>query len=107
MKFRPKTKLRILVLMHESLIPPAKLEEGVVKEKQPWRTEYDVVSTLQGMGHEVYPVGLGSDLAVIGKAIEERKPHVTFNLLEEFDGRAIFDQHVVSYLELMKQPYTG
>jgi D-alanine-D-alanine ligase len=59
------------------------------------------------MGHEVYPVGLQSDLAVIGKAREEHKPHVAFNLLEEFDGHALFDQHVVSYLELLKQPYTG
>jgi D-alanine-D-alanine ligase len=27
--------------------------------------------------------------------------------LEEFHGVAIYDQHVASYLELMKQPYTG
>jgi D-alanine-D-alanine ligase len=59
------------------------------------------------MGHEVYPVGLQSDLAVISKAREEHKPHVAFNLLEDFDGHALFDQHVVSYLELLKQPYTG
>ena len=105
--FKPKTKLRIMVLLHEDLIPPQKIEDGVIKEKQPWRTEYDVISTLQSMGHEARACGLRSDLAVIGKSIEEQKPHVTFNLLEEFDGRAVFDQHVVSYLELVKQPYTG
>jgi D-alanine-D-alanine ligase len=88
-------------------MPPETLEEGVEKEKQPWRTEYDVITTLKSMGHEVYPVGLQSDLAVIAKAIEDHKPHVAFNLLEEFDGHALFDQHVVSYLELLKQPYTG
>ncbi len=32
---------------------------------------------------------------------------MTFNLLEEFDGYPLFDQHVVSYLELTKQKYTG
>ena len=32
---------------------------------------------------------------------------MTFNLLEEFDGYPHFDQHVVSFLELMKQKYTG
>src|SRR5688572_26997151 len=88
-------------------MPPESIPEGVEKESQPWRTEFDVISTLKAMGHEVYPVGLGSDLAVIGKAFEEHKPHIAFNLLEEFDGQALFDQHVVSYLELMKQPYTG
>jgi D-alanine-D-alanine ligase len=88
-------------------MPPDTIAEGVEKEKQPWRTEYDVITTLKSMGHEVYPVGLQSDLAVISKAREDHKPHVAFNLLEEFDGHALFDQHVVSYLELLKQPYTG
>jgi D-alanine-D-alanine ligase len=32
---------------------------------------------------------------------------VAFNLVEEFHGVALYDQHVVSYLELMQQPYTG
>jgi D-alanine-D-alanine ligase len=106
-KFKPKTKLRILVLLSQSLMPPDKLEEGVEIEKQPWRTEFDVISTLKSMGHEVYPVGLASDLAVIVKAKEEHKPHIAFNLLEDFDGQALYDQHVVSYLELIRQPYTG
>jgi D-alanine-D-alanine ligase len=96
-----------MVLLSQSLIPPETLPEGIEKEKQPWRTEYDVISTLKGMGHDVQPVGLGSDLAVIAKAREEHKPHIVFNLLEDFDGQALFDQHVVSYLELLGQPYTG
>jgi D-alanine-D-alanine ligase len=106
-RFQPKTKLRILVLLTQELMPPESIAEGVEKEKEPWRTEYDVITALKSMGHEVYPVGLQSDLAVIGNAREEHKPHVAFNLLEEFDGHALFDQHVVSYLELLKQPYTG
>ncbi len=107
MKFKPKTKLRVAVLLHEDLVPPATLEADVETEKKAWRTEYDVISTLKNMGHEVYPVALRSDLAVIGKTLEEHKPHVAFNLLEEFDGHALYDQHVVSYLELVRQAYTG
>jgi D-alanine-D-alanine ligase len=95
------------VLLSESLTPPEAIPEGVEKEKQPWRTEYDVISTLKSMGHEVSIAGLGSDLAVIAKAREEHKPHIAFNLLEDFEGQALFDQHVVSYLELLKQAYTG
>jgi D-alanine-D-alanine ligase len=59
------------------------------------------------MGHEVYPVGLYNQLNVIGDALMEHRPHVAFNLLEEFHGYPLYDQHVVSYLELMKQAYTG
>jgi D-alanine-D-alanine ligase len=88
-------------------MPPETIPDGVEKEKQPWRTEYDVITTLKSMGHEVYPVGLASDLAVIAKAREVNKPHIAFNLLEDFEGQALFDQHVVSYLELLKQAYTG
>jgi D-alanine-D-alanine ligase len=106
-RFKPKTKLRILVLLSQELMPPETIPEGVEKEKQNWRTEYDVISTLKSMEHEVHPVGLASDLAVIAKAREEHKPHIAFNLLEDFEGQALFDQHVVSYLELLKQPYTG
>ena len=95
------------MLLSQQLMPPETIPEGVEKEKQPWRTEYDVISTLKSMGHDVYPVGLQSDLAVISKAREEHRPHVAFNLLEDFDGHALFDQHVVSYLELLKQSYTG
>ena len=107
MKFKPKTKLRILVLLSQELMPPETIPEGVEKEKQLWRTEYDVISTLKSMDHDVYPVGLKSDLAVIANAREEHKPQIAFNLLEDFEGQALFDQHVVSYLELLKQPYTG
>ncbi|HEY2381050.1 MAG TPA: ATP-grasp domain-containing protein [Terriglobia bacterium] len=88
-------------------MPPDAIPDGVEKEKQLWRTEYDIISTLKSMGHDVYPVGLRSDLAVIANAREEHKPQIAFNLLEDFEGHALFDQHVVSYLELLKQPYTG
>jgi D-alanine-D-alanine ligase len=107
MSRKPRKKLRVIVLMHEDLIPPDTLDGVEDKEKELWRTEYDVVSTLRGMGHEVLPVGVRSELGVIGGSIEEHKPHVAFNLLEEFDGYPFFDQHVVSYLELKKQKYTG
>ncbi|MGH9901508.1 MAG: D-alanine--D-alanine ligase family protein [Pyrinomonadaceae bacterium] len=107
MRHQPKRKLRVIVLVQANLLPPDTLDGVEDKEKEPWRTEYDVVSTLRGMGHEVWPVEVRDELGVIREAIEEHKPHVAFNLLEEFDGYPLFDQHVVSYLELKKQSYTG
>jgi len=102
-----KRKLRIVVLVQEDLIPPDTLEGYAQKEIQLWKTEFDVNSTLKSMGHEAEPIGLSSDLAPIRKALEEYKPDIAFNLLEEFDGYPLFDQHVVSYLELGRQKYTG
>lgn len=99
-------RLRILVLMHEDLVPPDELSGRDLATAE-WKTEYDVVSTLKKLGHEVRPLGVKSDLGVIRTAIEEWHPHIAFNLLEEFDGVAIYDQNVVSYLELLHMPYTG
>ena len=103
----PFTKLRVMVLCHEDLVPPDSIEGLTPKEVAPFKTEWDVISTLKKMGHEVYPVGVYNNLGVIGNAILEHKPQIAFNLLEEFHGYPLYDQHVVSYLELMKQPYTG
>jgi D-alanine-D-alanine ligase len=107
MTFGPKKKLRIIVLVHEDLVPPDSLDGLSEKEKLEIKTEYDVTSTLRKMGHEVYPIGLYNQLNVIGNALIKHKPHIAFNLLEEFHGYPLYDQHVVSYLELMKQAYTG
>lgn len=102
-----KRKLRVIVLMHETLVPPESIEGLSDKQIAPWKTEWDVVSTLRSMGHEVHPVGFYDDLGVITNAIRDLKPHIAFNLAEDFDGNPLFDQHVVSYLELRKQRYTG
>ena len=100
-------KLRVLVLMHESLVPPASSEGFTEEEILEWKTEYDVVTTLRESGHEVLPLGVSDDLGEIRRAIVDWNPHIAFNLLEEFHGVGVYDHHVVSYLELMKQRYTG
>ena len=72
-----------------------------------WETEYDVCKHLRKLGHTVLPVGVRGELRTLRQAIHDFKPHIVFNLLEEFDGEAIYDQNVVSYLELLRIPYTG
>jgi D-alanine-D-alanine ligase len=100
-------KLRVLVLVHPDLIPPESPKGFSEREINEWKTEYDVVSTLRAAGHEVRPLGVYDELRPIREAFEEWKPHVVFTLLEEFRGQAAYDQNVVSYLELMRIPYTG
>lgn len=100
-------RLRILALMDKDLVPPDSIEELDDKAIEPFKTEYDVTAALYNLGHDVRPLGVSSDLGEIRQAIEEYRPHVVFNLLEEFSGEAVFDQNVVSFLELMRLPYTG
>jgi len=100
-------KLRILVAVHETLIPPETLKGHEQSEIDEWRTEYDVVSHLNKAGHDVRCIGLLDSLTELRTTIQEWRPHLVFNLLEEFDGIAKHDQHVVAFLELLRQPYTG
>ena len=107
MRYVAPKKMRIVVLVHEDLVPPDSIENVSDKEMAPWKTEFDVITTLREMGHDVHPVGVYSDLGVIRNAIEQTRAQICFNLLEEFHGYSLYDQHVVSYLELIRQPYTG
>ena len=99
--------LRVLLLTDENLIPDKPRRKLKGRDAELSKTEYDVLAALKKLGHEVTCAGVGSDLSVIRRAILRNKPHVVFNLVEQFDGLPFFDQHVVSYLELRAQKYTG
>jgi D-alanine-D-alanine ligase len=99
-------KLRVLALMHKELVPPEDTTGHDVGHAD-WKTEYDVSTTIQEIGHELHTLGVHDELHTVRTAIDERKPHIVFNLLEDFHDIPIFDQNVVSYLELLRVPYTG
>jgi D-alanine-D-alanine ligase len=102
-----RKKRRVLVLMHEEVVPPDSLRGQTRKDIDEFRTELDVIEGLEQLGHEVLKLGVGSDLGPIRQAFTELEPEIAFNLLVDFDGVAIYDQHVVGYLELLKKRYTG
>jgi D-alanine-D-alanine ligase len=99
-------KLRVLALVHKHLVPPADTT-GVDVINAEWKMEFDVTSTLEELGHEVKVAGIHDDLGAIRAAVEEFHPDILFNLLEAFADITTFDQNVVSYLELLRLPYTG
>jgi len=100
-------KLRVILLVHSTLMPPEDLVNLEDPRMEKFMTEYDVKSALMQLGHDVKVVGMYDDLAPIRSTIEEWQPDIVFNLLEEFAGNPAFDYYVVSYLEMMKVPYTG
>ena len=100
------TKLRVMTLCEKRLVPPdtAPPEEALAAD---WKMEYDVISTLKKRKHDVLVVGVDTDLTPIKPAIEEFKPDICFNLMYACADVGTFDQNVVSYLELLRVPYTG
>jgi D-alanine-D-alanine ligase len=100
-------KRRVLLLVHEALVPPEDVKDLTDEAFEEIATEWDVLGGLRKLGHEVRVVGLGDELGPLRAALDEFQPHVVFNLLEEFRGQAIFDAFVVGYLELNGVAYTG
>jgi D-alanine-D-alanine ligase len=100
-------KLKVLCLTHEDLVPPTDLASSESFHNEEWRTEQYIFATLNKLGHEVRMLGVRYDLGVIRSAVEEFRPDIVFNLLEEFHDQPLYDSNVVSYLELIPIPYTG
>jgi len=100
-------KLRVLVLMHRDFLPPESLRGLSEAQVDRMKTEIDVTEALRLLGHEVRELGVHDELRPLRDTIEEFRPEIVFNLLEEFQDQVVYDQHVVAYLELMRVPYTG
>lgn len=100
-------KRRIVVLVHEELVPPEDIKGMSDEEVAPFKTEYDVVSHLHNLGHEVRVLGLHDEIRPMRELIRSFEPHIVFNLLEEFREEAAFDHYIVAYLELLDVSYTG
>ena len=100
-------RYRVLLMVHEALVPPDDNTGLTEDEIDKFRTEFDTLTALRELGHEVLVVGIGDRLTELRGAIRDFGPHIVFNLLDEFSGIETYDHYVVAYLELKRQPYTG
>jgi D-alanine-D-alanine ligase len=99
-------KIKVLALVHSHLVPPDDTADLDVVNAE-WKMEFDVIETLRELGHDVTVLGVHDDLRPIRMSVESFEPHIVFNLLEAFADITTFDHNVVSYLELLRIPYTG
>jgi len=104
---RPRKKLSVVLLTDERLVPAGELSDYSEKQRLLRKAEFDVKRAVETLGHQFIAVGLSNDLSTLRGAIDAHKPDIVFNLAEDFGGISHFDQHVVSFLELLRQPYTG
>ena len=104
---RSKRPRRVLLMVHESFMPPDDVAAMEEDDYFAMKTECDVVHGLRQLGHDVQIVGLRDEIASLRRVLDEWRPHVVFNLLEEFKDQIVYDAHVVGYLELKGVKYTG
>ena len=100
-------KLRVLMLLNPEHVPPDSVKGLSEQESIAWKTGHDVLTALRKRKHDVRVLSVADELKPIRDEIETFKPHVVFNLLEQFHGETAYDQNVASYLELIRVPYTG
>ena len=84
--------LRILVLAHEDLLPPDSMKGFTDEEILEWKCEFDVLTTLQNIGHDAQIIGVRDDLGVIRQKLSDFNPHITFNLLDTASSSEITNE---------------
>ncbi|MDX1432547.1 MAG: D-alanine--D-alanine ligase [Gammaproteobacteria bacterium] len=98
---------RVLIVLPESGVAPEDAADASDKDFEKFKAVYDVMTALEDLGHEHRQLGLSDDAAPLRSAIAEWKPTIVFNLLDDFRGYTFYDQHLTSFLQLMRIPFTG
>ena len=100
-------KLRVLILTHEDMLPPADLVDNNDPRLKECRTEVNVRDALIKLDHEVELLGIEDNIGLLRKTIEAWQPDIVFNLMEAFAYNGALDYYIVSYLNMLRIPYTG
>lgn len=100
-------KLRVIMLTHTNMIPPAGISDRDDPRVKDCKTEFDVHNALLKLGHDVKIVGVDDSIRPIQNAIKEWQPHIAYNMMEAFADIGALDYYIASYLEMVRLPYTG
>jgi D-alanine-D-alanine ligase len=98
---------RILLMTLPDLVPPDTIEDERAAADAPWKTDYDVTVGLRELEHEVFTLGIEEGLDRLDAEIAETRPHIVFNLMEQFAGHPRFVAYMLGHLELSGIAYTG
>lgn len=91
--------IKVLLLVHPQMRPDRADGGGA--------TEGDVWAALGRLGHIREVCAVQDDADEFERRVNEFKPNVVFNLLEEFLDEGVFDFHLVTRLESRGIAYTG
>lgn len=98
-------QLKITVLVDEAVVPAD--DPRFERTYEAPITEYHVIGALRTLGSNVSALGVGHDIAAIVSTLTEDKPHMVFNLTEQFGGDRKLDKNIAAVLEMLNIPFTG
>jgi len=104
---KSNSNLRVLVFTSQDYAHFDKKADFGDKPIVEWKSEFDVIKTLENLGHQTRVLSDVTELGDIRMVLKAYDPHVVFNLLEEFRGEGIYVPYVLGYLELQRLPFTG
>ncbi|MFY9346027.1 MAG: ATP-grasp domain-containing protein [Planctomycetota bacterium] len=104
---RRRRALRVLVAMHEDVVPPPDAHRLGRAATWDYLMELEVVRGLRALGHDVRVLGVGDELRPVADALATHRPDLVFNIVQWFHDVIAYEAHFVAFLELCKQPYTG
>lgn len=100
-------KLKMLVLFDSAGKPPADQDFTEQLKSPDWKTEANVIKTLNDLGHEVRMLGVYDDPNLILQEVKEHPPEIIFNLVEHFRENPSLERNIIALLELLGIPFTG
>ena len=101
--------MKVLVLydLPRPVHPDETLTAETLREKEDRPTEADVITCLEGLGHEVGTLPVYEGVYEIVEKIRSFAPNVVFNLCESFFNDRAKEPNIPALLELMRVRYTG
>ncbi len=100
-------KLKILLLFDSAGNPPADQDFTEQLKNPDWKTEADILKTLNDLGHDVRMLGIYDNPHLILQEVKEHPPELIFNLVEHFRDNPSLERNIIALLELLGIPFTG
>lgn len=102
-----KKKLKVLALFNVVGSTSIDLDLSAELKTEDWKTEANVLTALQELGHTIEYLAIYDDLDLLRQKLALFEPDIIFNLADEFRNNRAFDQNLVSFFELQGWKFTG
>lgn len=100
-------KLNVLVVFDDSRHLAADEDYDTFLKSPERKAEQHVYEALRNLGHHVRLLALTSEVGVLLDEVNQHRPDIVFNQVEQFNGDAFQERHVMGLLEMLQIPYTG
>jgi D-alanine-D-alanine ligase len=100
-------RLRVLVIVPETGLVPEDAAKATDSEFEAFKAAYDVLHALDALGHGSEQLGMWEEIAPLRRKVADYQPSIVFNLIDQFRNYTFYEQHIVSYLQLLRVPFTG